>query len=886
MAGPAAAASSKASEAEQALMRTVIDKIIDYKDASGNQLAEPFLEVVKRKELPDYYKVIKNPIALHTIQNKIKQKRYNIVTDFIYDCARVFHNAKTYNKKGSGIFNDAVALEEVLLEELKKHAESDNPVISPEDAILPDLGPLPESGEEDNDGDEGDEGEESGEDEGSENSEDEPDDDEEQEDEDEEMVDADAVKNEDADNESDGPSRTRRSSRRVTKKTTKSEKSDDSDADDDKTKESGAYDAHKKRGRPPRVDTPNESRIKAILKGIRKFKDENGDPRHAPFEKYPDPKAFPEYHQVISRAIAIDTLKKRVKRREYQSVESFMEDVNIMFDNAMKYYDQSTDIYRAAVFLKEEARKLFEIEMAKDDSEYMDETSKHFNRIPVDYIDHNGDRFRVGDWVHLRNPNPGQKSTVGQIFRTWKTPQGKFMIAACWYYRPEQTVHRINKRFYENEVAKTGQYRDHEIEDVLERVFVMFYTKASRGRPPNSEGKPIYICEARYSEEKKHFNRIKTWKSCIPDEVRNHPDDTVYWEKQIPLKKFPSPIKHLLKPGAKKGDPLPNATWGVEGAPPVVGAVYIGDRRPNDSPSPEPTPPPRQKSPTPPTAPGQATGQPRVATVRRTAVPPPPPQAAPQTPVVHRPVPHATPQYGPQDQFPPPKVPAQLGFFNQPQMQPMYTPNNYPASMPTAAVQPLDDPTRPDLPSESVAVTIDGPWPKEIRELVKLDEKGNPIFFTNPPAVAAPAVISFKDWGPGFENGGGIPFRPRQYLLRRAALRALSAYENGIPFDEEQQRAWPDALKILTEFMKREHAAAFVHPEIYDRSVRKAMVYPLEQAFEKILQEKEARGETLNTTFYNVNVIAYFKIQKIKQDREDKANGVVKTDNWAEGLRL
>lgn len=179
------------------------------------------------------------------------------------------------------------------------------------------------------------------------------------------------------------------------------------------------------------------------------------------------------------------------------------------------------------------------------------------------------------------NPNDPNKPTVAQIFRTWKDLDGRVWLNACWYYRPEQTVHWVEKKFFPDEVVKTGQYRDHNIDEVLGKCFVMFFTRYSRGRPKGIDETqcPIYVCESRYNETEKHFNKIKTWKSCIPDEVHNQDYDMDTFEKQRTLKKVPSPILHLLPPNAKESDPLPDAKMGVDNAPPVVGAVFKRPRR-------------------------------------------------------------------------------------------------------------------------------------------------------------------------------------------------------------------------------------------------------------------------------------------------------------------
>lgn len=336
-------------------------------------------------------------------------------------------------------------------------------------------------------------------------------------------------------------------------------------------------DLRKKRGRPPRVDTPMEIRIKTILKGIRKFKGAGGHLKITHFERLPDKAAYPDYYMEIKEPIAIDIIKRKSKRKKYNSVDHFMRDLDLMFENAKAYNQSDSQIFKDAVDLQTESRKLAEQEKKKPDSEFLMEDG----RFPLpDGILHRGELWKVGDWVHIQNQNDVSKPIVAQIYRTWQDSDGEKWINACWYYRPEQTVHHFEKHFYPNEVVKTGQYRDHRIDEIVDRCFVMFFTRYSRGRPRDlAPDKEIYVCEARYNEEKHKLNKIKTWASCLPDEVREKDYEMDLFDVPRKIKKIPSPIKHLLKEDAKETDDLPRPTWGTDNAPPVAGAVH---RRPRD----------------------------------------------------------------------------------------------------------------------------------------------------------------------------------------------------------------------------------------------------------------------------------------------------------------
>ena len=232
--------------------------------------------------------------------------------------------------------------------------------------------------------------------------------------------------------------------------------------------------------------------------------------------------------------------------------------------------------------LQAEAHKLADAEKQKPDTDFQMEEG----RLPLPGgILHNGQLWKVGDWIHIQNPNDVTKPIVAQIYRTWQDTDGEKWVNACWYYRPEQTVHQYEKHFYPNEVVKTGQYRDHRVDEIIDRCFVMFITRYSKGRPRGlSADKDVYVCDSRYNEEKHKLNKIKTWASCLPDEVRDQDYPMDLFDGGVKkIKKVPSPILHLLKEDAKETDELPKPRWGADNAPPVVGAVYKGPRDENVS---------------------------------------------------------------------------------------------------------------------------------------------------------------------------------------------------------------------------------------------------------------------------------------------------------------
>ncbi|ORY09744.1 chromatin structure-remodeling complex protein rsc1 [Clohesyomyces aquaticus] len=736
-------------------MQTVLVNVYAHRTEDGYDPTKLFQRKVNKRALPDYYEVIKEPMALSMIKTKVSQKEYKDFAEFVRDFALVPHNAQVYNRQDSQAYVDALEVKKALEQELKKLV--DEKVIPEEAATLPYLGEIPEQ---------------------------DPLPPEEEED-DEEEDDEDEDEDEDDEEEDEGKRRKRRGPRStaaITKREGGTKSKEDPAKDNDP-------ESRKKRGRPPRVDTPMEARIKAIMKGIRKPRNQLNKLMVSAFERVPDKAVMPEYHAEIKNPMAMDILKRKLKRKKYNSVDHFMQDVELMFENAKTYNEDDSQVYKDAVFLQKEARITAKQEKEKADTEYVMEEG----RIPMpNGILHNGELWKVGDWVHIQNANDLTKPIVAQIYRTWQDAEGGKWVNACWYYRPEQTVHRFDRHFLENEVVKTGQYRDHRIDEVVDRCFVMFFTRYNKGRPRDFPAdKEIYVCEARYNEEKHKLNKIKTWASCLPDEVRDKDYVMDLFDAPRKLKKVPSPIAYLLRDDQKETDDLPKPEWGAENAPPKIGAVHKRPRDPKESPPPEPTPsPPPQPPPAPamPTPPlplpptnGYGSESHRNYPIAQAPAATPLPAATPQphqlpnayTPTHPRqyntqspvPLPHMQPSQPsgyqaitPHLPFSTPQAPAAMPQYATPRPAPSYQqPAVHQPPVGYKAPQPVEVYILNDHANASI--------PPEIREQFQRDEQGRVLFFTAPP-LNAPRIVQ--------KEGAPLGHSAR-YLAAKAKRDALKA---------------------------------------------------------------------------------------------------------------
>ncbi|CAH1119196.1 unnamed protein product [Phaedon cochleariae] len=81
---------------------------------NGVALCEPFWKLPSRRFYPDYYKEIKNPVSLGQIRRKLAAKAYGTLSEVAGDLTVMFENAKIYNIATSKLYKDAVKLQNLM----------------------------------------------------------------------------------------------------------------------------------------------------------------------------------------------------------------------------------------------------------------------------------------------------------------------------------------------------------------------------------------------------------------------------------------------------------------------------------------------------------------------------------------------------------------------------------------------------------------------------------------------------------------------------------------------------------------------------------------------------------------------------------------------------
>ncbi|CAB5112674.1 unnamed protein product [Rhizophagus irregularis] len=219
---------------------------------------------------------------------------------------------------------------------------------------------------------------------------------------------------------------------------------------------------------------------------------------------------YPDYYEEIKNPISLDVIKQKIDDGEYLNEEAFEADLELMCENAKKYNVEGSQIHNDAIILQKLARKLLKGDIDKDDNEVS---------TNIDEVEHNGEIYQVGDYVHIFNEANPSKPNVAHIHRIWENNKGV-------------------------KVFKTNTFHDHSFNDVIEKCYVLQYKDYISGRPKGSEGMSVYLCESRYNEHQKNFSKIKNWASTMPDGVPYKKMELVRFKEAI----IPKKVESILIP--------------------------------------------------------------------------------------------------------------------------------------------------------------------------------------------------------------------------------------------------------------------------------------------------------------------------------------------------
>lgn len=90
-------------------MKALYAAVTEAREAGTNRrLCDLFMVKPSKKDYPDYYKVILEPMDLKTIEHNIRIERYTTEEALMDDMKLMFRNARHYNEEGSQVDSDII----------------------------------------------------------------------------------------------------------------------------------------------------------------------------------------------------------------------------------------------------------------------------------------------------------------------------------------------------------------------------------------------------------------------------------------------------------------------------------------------------------------------------------------------------------------------------------------------------------------------------------------------------------------------------------------------------------------------------------------------------------------------------------------------------------
>lgn len=130
-------------------MNKIMSAVIKYTNDDGRVLSEPFMKLPSRQRLPDYYEIIKRPVDIKKILQRIEDCKYGEIAELEKDFVQLCQNAQIYNEEASLIYLDSIELQKVFVSARQR-------IIAAAAAANGDAGGSPDNSDnEENDDDEG-----------------------------------------------------------------------------------------------------------------------------------------------------------------------------------------------------------------------------------------------------------------------------------------------------------------------------------------------------------------------------------------------------------------------------------------------------------------------------------------------------------------------------------------------------------------------------------------------------------------------------------------------------------------------------------------------------------------------------------------------------------
>ncbi|KAK7203764.1 hypothetical protein BZA70DRAFT_282043 [Myxozyma melibiosi] len=108
-------------EAVKQAMLKIVDELTNMRTSKrGRFFSELFMDEPSADDYPEYYEIIKQPMAFNTVIKNVKENKYNDLDAFAAAVQLIFENAMFFNEENSQVHNDASHLQRAFNSKLEK----------------------------------------------------------------------------------------------------------------------------------------------------------------------------------------------------------------------------------------------------------------------------------------------------------------------------------------------------------------------------------------------------------------------------------------------------------------------------------------------------------------------------------------------------------------------------------------------------------------------------------------------------------------------------------------------------------------------------------------------------------------------------------------------
>ncbi|KAK2534304.1 Pbrm1 [Columba guinea] len=195
--------------------------------------------------------------------------------------------------------------------------------------------------------------------------------------------------------------------------------------------------------------------------------------------------------------LTFDIIRKNVENNRYRRLDLFQENMFEVLERARR---MNRTVYNNTGL---------EAEKSEDSSGSAGLSSLH--RTYSQDCSFKNSMYHVGDYVYVEPAEPNLQPHIVCIERLWEDSAGEKWLYGCWFYRPNETFHLATRKFLEKEVFKSDYYNKVPVSKILGKCVVMFVKEYFKLCPENFRDEDVYVCESRYSAKTKSFKKIKLW---------------------------------------------------------------------------------------------------------------------------------------------------------------------------------------------------------------------------------------------------------------------------------------------------------------------------------------------------------------------------------------